>query len=113
MAKRTREEAAEELDGEVEKEKGGMVSLKRTKAEKKENGGGPVPSNIDPDYDYGTRISLNKTSLDKLGIDTLPKVGEKLHIDAMVEVVSISSNASKDSNSKSVEFQITDMKICE
>ena len=86
-----------------------LVSLKKTKAEKKT---GPqlasVPGGGD-DYSYGTRLSLGKDELEKLGIKDMPKVGTKFKLEAECEVVSVSANAGKDHDSRDLGLQITAM----
>jgi len=115
------EELAEEIDNKEEEtaEKGdeagegkdGMVSMMRSKEEKKKEKNG-LPTSMDvEDYDYGLRIELNNENLDKLGIKTLPKVGDTMTVEAKVEVTSTGENAGKDGESKNVSLQITDMKL--
>lgn len=93
---------------------GGMVSLERTKAEKKKDKAGMSPMSSPsegPDYPYGLTFELRDESLKKLGMSTLPEVGEKMCVYAMVEVVRTSQRAGKDSADREVGFQITSLKF--
>ncbi len=87
-----------------------LVSMKRTKSEKKDNDEGGV-SITENDYPYGLSVSLEKESLDKLGITTLPEIGDTFTLTAKVKVTSISESASEDGDTKSASLQITDMKL--
>lgn len=96
--------------------KGAMVSMERTKAEKKKDKSGlmssPSPSD-GPDYPYGLTFELRDEGLKKLGMEALPEVGEKMCVYAMVEVVRTSQRAGKDSADREVGFQITSLKFVE
>jgi len=60
-------------------------------------------------YPYGLEISLDDATLEKLGIDSLPKVGKKIRIEATCEVVSVSQNQERDHKNRSVRLQIVSM----
>ena len=61
-------------------------------------------------YPYGLQINLEDEDLEKLGVDSLPKVGSVLRVLAKVEVTSISENESKEGGTRrSVSLQITEM----
>jgi hypothetical protein len=96
-------------------EVGGMVSMERTKAEKKKEKemGSPVLAGGDggPDYPYGLSVELRDESLKKLGIGELPEVGTKMVMECEVEVVRTSQRAGKDSADREVGFQIVKMKL--
>lgn len=85
-----------------------MKSMKIEKADADKLYGQPTAVTDSPMYPYGLRLRLDNIVVDKLGIG-LPKVGEKLMIEAYVEVVSVSANESKQGMQKSIELQITDM----
>lgn len=87
-----------------------MQNMKMSKAEAKTMLGEPAEADGGPEYPYGLRISLSGEELAKLGC-TDCKVGEKMQIMAMAEVVSTSENQDADDESprKRVELQITDM----
>jgi len=85
-----------------------MISLKITKKQDEENAEVAQPvGSMDNRYPWGTRIQLEQDSLDKLGIVKLPAVGDKLMIEAKVEVISVRQSE----DGKSVELQITDMDL--
>lgn len=91
-----------------------LVSMKNAKKkDKKKDAGCCVPScGPDEAYPYGLRIELNEDSLDKLGIDKLPGVGDEMEVEAKVEVQSVSENAYQDGeNRRSVSLQITKMSL--
>jgi hypothetical protein len=92
-----------------------LVSMKKSKAEvKKEKSGsccGPIGYDSDA-YPYGLRLDINDDSLDKLGMDDLPKVGKTVKIVAEAEVQSASESTSASGKShRSVGLQITKMKV--
>lgn len=69
-----------------------------------------------PVYPWGLQVRLDEESLDKLDMDTLPKVGGELMLTAKVRVVGVSSNEHVSEKGgkhqhKSVELQITDMAL--
>lgn len=95
-------------------EVGGMVSMERTKAEKKKDKelGSPIaPGDGGPDYPYGLSVELRDESLKKLGITELPEVGMKMVMECEVEVVRTSQRAGKDSSDREVGLQIVKMKL--
>lgn len=89
-----------------------MVSMERTKAEKKkaqERCEVAMPSD-GPDYPWGLNLNLGKEELDKLGIKELPGVGDEFHIVAVCCVTRVSQSASKGGDEHmGVELQITHM----
>jgi hypothetical protein len=67
-----------------------------------------------PSYPYGTRITLNKEVLEKLGIDvTQFKVGDTINITAKGEVnsTSVSENEYSDGISKELGIQLTEIEL--
>lgn len=84
-----------------------MVNLARSKESLTPKSVGKIKP--DP-YSYEHRITLNQDHLDKLGIDmSTLKPGDSFHVMGHGEVVSMSQNASKDSNggkSSRVELQL-------
>jgi|HigsolmetaAR201D_1030396.scaffolds.fasta_scaffold25441_1 hypothetical protein len=81
-----------------------LVSMKRTKQEKKAANKAIMPAEADS-YPYGLRISLDDDALQKLGLK-LPKVGERFHIEAVAEVCSTSAHESSDHTDRRMELQI-------
>lgn len=88
-----------------------MKDMKITAAERKArekmykvNPGSPVGECV---YPYGLTLRLEKEALEKLGMDTLPKVGSKMRVAAVAVVTEVrSSQSSSGSGSKCVELQI-------
>jgi hypothetical protein len=88
-----------------------MISLKQS-AKKMKAGESPIAMDIEHDeYPYGTRIDLNKDTLEKLKIKTLPAVGDEIMIECKAKVIAVRESASQHDTSRSVELQITDMDL--
>jgi hypothetical protein len=89
-----------------------MVSMKMTKKEKKEHHEGMVMASPDdgPSYPYGLRLRLDDDSLTKLGM-SLPKVGSKVSVDAVGEVVEVSQHEDGKDKRRSVEIQIQKLSV--
>lgn len=83
-----------------------MTEMKMTKAEKKETSPMVASAYDGPDYPYGLKLCLDNASLEKLGLDTLPKVGAKMMVHAMGVVVEVSQHESANHESRRVEIQI-------
>lgn len=65
-----------------------------------------------PKYPYGLRISLDEEALKKLGLPALPAVGQKMSLDAAVEVCSISEyDSTGEGKKRSMDLQITAMML--
>ena len=69
-----------------------------------------------PSYPFGLQITLDDEELDKLGIDTLPKVGSSLQLTAKVTVSRGSESASQNEEGKadkqrSLGLQITHLAL--
>lgn len=90
-----------------------MSELKSMKIEPSEADklyGGPSVMADSPKYPYGLNLSLDDLSLGKLGLNGLPKVGEKMMIEAVVVVSSVSAHDSSEGGLKrSMSLQITDL----
>ena len=105
MAKTTADIAADEVD------QSELVDMKRSKKDKKETGELCAPS-MDEDYPYGLALSMDNDELTKLGITTLPGVGDVVKITAKAKVMSVNQSAREgDDDSQSVRFQITRLKV--
>lgn len=64
------------------------------------------------DYPYGLRIDLDPKSVEKLGLESIPKLNDTMTLVAKVEVVNISSQKGEDDIRKpSITLQITDMSL--
>ncbi len=89
-----------------------MATLKSMKIDEKDREGQKVATDQAPEspaYPWGLQVRLDDATLDKLGVDKLPKVGGELMLIAKVKVVSVSQSATESYKNKSVELQITHM----
>lgn len=62
-------------------------------------------------YPYGTRLNLDADTLEKLGINELPEVGEEFHINAMGKVTSVSEADSGNGKRQDLSIQIEKMEL--
>lgn len=88
-----------------------MKSLKISAKKAKEKNQPMVAMSEEDRYPYGTRIDLDKDSLEKLGIKTMPAVGTEMMIECKVTVIAVRESASQENTSRSMELQITAMDI--
>lgn len=71
-----------------------------------------VPQAPMKEYPCGLRLHLGQAELDKLGISEVPNVGEKLKLNAVVEVVEVGSDPEKGDEKKyRVALQIQEMEL--
>jgi hypothetical protein len=70
----------------------------------------PVPEDA-PAYPYGLRIELSDESMKKLGLESLPTVGTKMELHAIVVVERASQNETKEGKRQDMSLQITDMEL--
>lgn len=74
----------------------------------------PISSNPGdgPKYPYGLCLYLDNTTLEKLGMSSLPAVGEEVTISAKAVVKSVSLREQQDGDKdRSVDLQITAMTV--
>ncbi len=92
---------------------GSLTSTKLTKAEvKKDNGVMPMGGAAKARHPWGLSLSLDSTTLKKLGIDKLPAVGTEMKIAATAKVDRAEESESEDSGKRrSVSLQITHMAV--
>lgn len=65
-----------------------------------------------PHYPYGLEVSLEHEQLNKLGMDKLPKVGDKLHLHAHAHVTHVSEHSEEGGKKRrSVRLQLRKMHI--
>lgn len=89
-----------------------LVSMELTAEQAKESTGAIAGDGSAPKFPYGLCISLNSDSLESLGVKSLPAVGTKLLVTAVVEVSSTRETQQQDGTSeKSADLQITEMEL--
>jgi hypothetical protein len=70
-----------------------MAEMKHMARSKKERTEMAKPSNMSGDkYPYGLRVDLGHEEMQKLGMDSMPKVGDKVHLESHAHVVSASEH---------------------
>lgn len=85
-----------------------LVSLKIDRSEREKRYADAVIAPDAAEYPWGLSITLDNETLEKLGIDKLPKVEASVTLEARAKVTSVSSNESTHSGkSRSVSLQIT------
>lgn len=87
-----------------------MIDMKITESEKKD---ASLLSVVDdrPNYPYGLEIRLDSETIKKLNLKD-PQVGQKMMMEAMVEITSVSStNFKGDEKKYTVNMQITQMEL--
>lgn len=86
-----------------------LVDMQNTKAEIKSE---MATEYKPPKYPWGLSVNLDNGSLEKLGMETLPKIGTTMILTARVEVSSLSEYDSQQGGaSRSLGLQITDMAL--
>lgn len=87
-----------------------MKHMARTVKERKEQ---TKPSMIGDKYPYGLRVRLGHEEMGKLGMDTMPKVGDKVHLQSHAHVVSASEHHHEgdEEPNRSVELELRHMAI--
>lgn len=92
-----------------------MKDMKRTKADKaaeKKRYTKPMAAGDGESYPYGLHVSLDHESLKKLGMKSLPKVGDKLHMKAHAHVTEVSEDHRDGENPRrSVRVQLRKMAL--
>jgi hypothetical protein len=84
-----------------------MVDMALTPEDKEKNALACTPCGVDqPDYPYGLSISLDETSLAKLGLDADCEVGDLIHLNTIGKVTSISKNSSDSGSRSNVSIQL-------
>lgn len=87
-----------------------MIDMKISDMEKKEMAS-PSVLNDTADYPYGLRIHLDPESFKKLNIG-VPKIGTKMVMECVVEVMSVNAESYKGDEKKySCGLQITAMEV--
>lgn len=93
-----------------------LVSMELTRADRQEMAADSKPSaDTGPVYPWGLSLNLDDETLQKLGIEGLPSVGDVLTIQAKVRVTGANANEREVDGEKEVcrsaSLQITEMAI--
>lgn len=86
-----------------------LVSMKSSPAERKARSEPTSIASDAPIYPWGLSINLDTESLEKLGVEELPEVGDERLVIAKVKVTSVSSSDSESGANRNVGLQITEM----
>lgn len=86
-----------------------LVSMKKSKAEKKKDMGGATMQSGGEDYPYGLSISLDADTIEKLGLGNDLKVGDIVELRAKAKVQRMSQSSSEGYESRDLSLQITDL----
>ena len=73
--------------------------------------GATLPDSDAPRYPHGLKLYLNEETLKKLGVKELPELGDKMMVDAVTEVVSVSEENDLYGHRRDVVLQITEMDL--
>jgi len=87
--------------------------MRITKEEKKKREKGYEVPMTEESYPYGLLFSLDEMSIQKLGINDLPKVGKELMLIAKVEVTTVSNTESESGQNRRIGLQITELELNE
>lgn len=90
-----------------------MKDMKISKKEKEDNMKAmEVDVNDSPQYPYGLRLHLDKETFKKLGLKSVPNVGEIFMIEAKANVDSVhQSERANGDDYISIDLQITEMEL--
>ena len=88
-----------------------LQNMAMTPAEAKEYNSPMTSAEEAPKYPYGLSIDLNGDSMTKLGITTLPAVGEEVAITAVAKVTRISAYEEQSGSEQCMGLQITMMEL--
>lgn len=87
-----------------------LVDMKRS-ASDMESDTACAPGKPDP-YPYGLCLNVDKDELDKLGITSLPEVGEEYQVMAVAKVTRVNASAAEGQDDQmGVSLQITSMAL--
>ena len=87
-----------------------LVDMKYTKAEQKEEKreiAAPSPQ----EYPWGLAIRLEDEELTKLGVKTMPGVGDEIHLMAIAKVTGVNQSATAKDSDCCVSLQITMLQV--
>ena len=91
-----------------------LINMAMSKEEAREYSGTlatPEPNDL-PKYPYGLCLHLDDDALEKLGLSTMPKVGDTMMATVMLEVTGTSTNERQGGDEEAcVDLQITAMAL--
>lgn len=85
-----------------------LVSLKLSKADAKKQSEPSTLATEAPRYPWGLSLRLDDATIEKLGLETLPKVGTSMTLIATVEVTGVSSNEHQGGKNREVNLQLVE-----
>ncbi len=88
-----------------------LVSMKRTKKDKKRHNSDHAISESGEDFPFGLAISLDDESLTKLGIKDLPAVGTAMIVVGVGKVESVSERSDERRVSRNVRIQLEKLEV--
>ena len=88
-----------------------LVSMKRTKKDRKHNSDHAVSSIDEESFPFGLSISLDDESLTKLGIKELPGVGEEWIVLGVGKVDSVSKSSNQRRVNRNVTIQLEKLEV--
>lgn len=91
-----------------------LVSLKRDAKDKKDEAercSAPCAVSDQPDYPWGTCITLGEDELEKIGMSTLPMAGALAVVEAQAVVKSVREETVDGKVVRSLELQLTDIAV--
>ncbi len=65
----------------------------------------------EPDYPWGTRITLEHEQIEALGLKAMPAVGKAVSLQAVAMVIGINSEQRDGETCQRIELQITDLAL--
>lgn len=85
--------------------------MKRSPSEKKAaiEGSYAAPAPSAPDYPYGLRLMLDDESMKKLGIDRMPKPGDKFRLEGEAHVIDAQQHDTDQNSDRRVELVLHEL----
>lgn len=87
------------------------MALKSLKRKRDDSGDDMAMEPSDSLYPWGTSLYLETETLDVLGLDELPAVGEEMLVVAKARVTGVNQRETEDGQNRNVDLQLTDMDV--
>jgi hypothetical protein len=87
-----------------------VISMRLSRAEVKARSEPTSIIGSEPEYPWGLSLQIDNDTFDKLDI-AVPEVGQTLHLEAKVQVQSVSINRTVDGTVRDMRLQITAMEL--